>query len=181
MKNKIIKFLALSILFLCIIKTYAQETAINIYYTDFISNSKFEVTYLSKDMFKVIIERNKEDLDKNLISVMKRLTSLHVATSYKHQPDLQYNEVMKMMDTKTYSLLFTRQDEIDKISLFVKKEKDTIIEMVLIARDHVDFVILDITGDIDLEEITILGDALQFQGSEFLDQMNGLGPSHHKN
>ena len=150
----------------------AQDNAINKHYTEFVNNSNFDISYVSKEMFRTIIEKNKNKYGKELTEIMESLNSLHIVTAYKNKPDLQYNEAMNIMKITNYELLFTKQDQVDKFSLFISKKDNKIIEMVLIARDHVDFVILDITGDIDLKSIVFLGEAMRFQGSEFLDQMN---------
>jgi len=173
--NKIklsIKYFAIAFMLLSFFQSNAQDNAISHHFSNYVTNSKFKVSYVSEDMFKAIIQKNKEKYGKELIEVMKNLTSLHVVTAYKQKPDEQYHDAIKLMNKTNYTLLFTKQDQVDKFSLYIKKNGKSISEMVLIARDHVDFVILDITGEIDLNKIIILGNAFQFQGSEFLDQMN---------
>jgi hypothetical protein len=150
----------------------SQDNAISNHFSNFIEENNFKISYVSDDMLKTILKKNKDAYGKELTEVMQSITSLHVVTAYKQNPDKQYNEAIATMSQTNYTQLFAKKDQVDKFSLFIKKNKNQISEMVLIARDHVDFVILDITGNINLEKITILGEALHFQGSEFLDQMN---------
>ncbi len=174
-KSKIIiraKRVLIALLFFVTLQLSAQNNAVAKHFDDFIAKHSVKISYVSQDMFNTIMKKNEDEYEKELTDVMRSLSSLHVVTSYKKNPDRQYNEAMKVMRKTDYELLFTKEDQVDKFSLFIKKKRNKINEMVLVARDHVDFVILDITGDIDLNSIVYLGEALHFQGSEFLDQMN---------
>lgn len=152
----------------------AQETSngISRFFKHLITDNNFKSTYISNKMFETIMKTRKEELDDETRSILKDLTSLHVLTSERHNPGEQYREAIPKINTSEYPLLFSKQDQVDKFSLFTRKSGAVITEILLVARDHTDFVILSITGKIDLEKITRLASILHFQGSEFLEQMN---------
>ena len=154
--------------------SFGQADAISEYFDKYLEDERFTVVYVSGKMFSMLSNLDSADDDYNdFKEVTEKLTGLRVLISDEDAYEL-YREAKNKINTKNeYELLMTvRTKKGNRVEFVVKETGNKIDELLLISggKDH-DFVLMSFVGDIDLDKISKLSDAIEMDGMEDLKEL----------
>ena len=160
-------------------KIQAQADGITKYFNQYIDDDRFTSVYVSQKLFGMI-----QKMDLNAIGdieegeakvakeVLDQLKGLRVLTT-EEQPLMFYKEALNTLKTNEYDLLLSVKDKGENVRIWTKDEGDIIHELLLLVGGEEEFVMLSLIGNIDLAKISTLAKAIDVDGIEHLDKING--------
>lgn len=168
MKNII---LTIVILIGIIGSSFAQNNAIDKYFTKYAESDDFTSVYISEYMFSLFADIDTKDPeDKEVMEILQGLKGLQVLTT-EEDGMKYYEEAIKMVDLKEYKVLMKVKDEDAKVQLLIKKEGDKVTELLLLVGEDSEFVLLSIVGNIELSKISKLAKHMDINGLEHLGKV----------
>ena len=149
----------------------AQEDAITKYFQKYTQDDRFENVYISKQMLSLFggSEGNKED--QQLLNILSGLNGLRILTCESATSKQLYDEAGTTMANKGFDNLMTIKDGNEGLTFLTKNGPSGITELLLMSYDGNDFLLLSITGKIDLQKISGLTKGLHLNGMENLQQL----------
>ena len=153
--------------------SFAQNDAIDRFFSSYQDKEEFTVVYVSPRMFQMVskvIEGQEDEEIKDLVKDIKGLKIL----STDVDPIKYYKEATAKIPTDDYELLMTVRDKESNIRFFTKESSSDIVEELLLlvgAEDN--FVLMSFVGKLDLNKIGKLAKKLDIDGAEFLEQLEG--------
>lgn len=145
--------------------SFSQENAIDKYFKDFQQTNALDVTTVSSKMFTVFLESKEGKEKEALTAVLKKLTGLKVLNKYglKNGVDL-YNAACALLPSD-YEVILTLTETDRNAKFYTKEDKPgKITELVMIAFQWGRFLVVSVTGDINLNDILKLSQNLNLQG-----------------
>ncbi len=154
--------------------SFGQADAISEYFDKYLEDERFTVVYVSGKMFSMISKLDSDDEDyDDFKEVTEKLKGLRILISDEDAYEL-YREAKSKINTKSeYELLMTvRTKKGNRVEFVVKETGNKIDELLLISggKAH-DFVLMSFVGDIDLDKISKLSDAIEMDGIEDLKEL----------
>jgi hypothetical protein len=149
---------------------YAQDNAIDKFFSKYEDNADFTVVNVSPRVFPMLAKVTSEMEDKEFKSLIEGLRGLKMVTT-SVDPNKYYQEVMTRLPKKEYEELVTVKEKGQNIRFLTKGTNDKISELLLLIGGGNDFMLLSIVGDIDLNKVAKLANKLNIQGSEHLDKV----------
>ncbi len=128
----------------------------------------FTVVNISQKMLQMVaLAADEKDQ-----ALLKNLTGLKVITTEK-QPEVYYTDAIKMLTEKEGNMeeLMSVKEKEEDVRMFTREEKGIVSELVIIVKEKANFVLIGITGDIDLQQMAGLSKSLQVNGLEQLEKI----------
>ncbi len=160
MKSLLTVFLLLTTLSATV---FAQDNAIDKYFSQYVSDARFSVVYISPQMFSMIGDFNMGDIEVGndqeaavIKDISKGIKSLRILSTDK-TPDKFYQEFKSKINTAEYEVLMTVKDKDGgNVEFLAKGAKDnTVDELLLLSHDD-EFVMISFIGKIDLSKVSKL-------------------------
>lgn len=146
-------------------------------------NEEFTTVSISPKMFEMIAKFDLDDdedslVGKELISSIKGINIL----VYENEDSLNnngfsrtlYNEAMTELPINRFEALMTVKDGLDDVQFLIKEQADTIQELLLLVGGEEEFVMINIQGNLDLNKLSKLSEAMDIKGMEHLDNLKQL-------
>ena len=151
-----------------------QADAISEYFDKYLEDERFTVVYISGKMFSMFskLDSDDEDFDE-FKEVTEKLKGLRILVTDEDAYQFYREAKSKINTKKEYELSMTvRTKKGNRVEFVVKEDGDKIDELLLISggKDH-DFVLMSFVGDIDLDKISKLSDAIEMDGMEDLKEL----------
>jgi len=144
---------------------FSQDNAVDKYFKDFEQSNSLDKTSVSSKMFSVFIESKEGKEKEDLATILKKLTGIKVLSKEGPKNGVElYNSACTLMPS-TYETIMTLK-ETDRNAQFYTMEDGSgkITELVMVAFQWGRFLIVSITGDINLNDILKLSQNLNLQG-----------------
>jgi hypothetical protein len=181
MKNKIIAFITLSVLFFTPIaenvgistltKATAQTDAITRYFDKYLDDESFTVVYITPKMFQMIAKLDLKDKDaKDVKEALQDLKGLRILQTEINALQ-HYKEVVAQFNATEYELLMTVRDKGENIRFWTKESNGVISELLMLVGGAKEFTLISFIGNIDLNKISKLANKLKIDGTEHLDEL----------
>ncbi|HRI59926.1 MAG TPA: DUF4252 domain-containing protein [Saprospiraceae bacterium] len=171
MKNS---FLLLPLFLLAgIVNLSAQNDAITRFFEKYVDDERFTVVYVSPKMFQLVskIETDEEDWNK-MREIVKDLGGLRVLVADSIEDGLKfYKDALSRVPAGEYEELLTVRDGKENVRIWVKDTDNIIEELLLLVGAPDEFVLLSITGKIDLDKISELSKTLDIDGAQHLEKV----------
>ncbi len=170
------KFLiGLPLFFLLVASASAQNDAINRFFNQYMEDERFTVVFVSPKMFSLVAKISTDDPEwEKFREVVGGLTGLRVLTSDSLEGGLKmYKEALGKVPASEYSELLTVRDGQENVRIWVKDQGNIIHELLLLVGAPDEFVLLSLTGVIDLDKISALSKGLDIDGVKHLDKVKG--------
>lgn len=168
MKN----FILLPLLFSTLLVT-AQADAITRFFKNYADDERFTSVYISPKMFQLVSKIKIDDMDQDLLDVLKTLKGLHILST-EVNPQAFYKEAISKINVPEYEQLMKVRDKGEDV-LFLTKyntaDNSKLDELLMLVGDEEEFTLVSFIGNIDLNKIGKLGRALKIDGSEHLDKL----------
>ena len=156
---------------------YAQLDAIEKYFDKYVDDEKFTVVYVSPKMFQMVTKVVGDEVDENVLDIVKDLKGLRILTTEDTSKDY-YKEATSVINTKEYEVLMTVRDKGENVRFLTKDNGGDIIhELLLLVGGESEFVMLSFVGNIDLNKIAKLAKNLDIDGAEHLEKLKDKGDS----
>lgn len=155
---------------------FAQNDAISKYFDKYANDEDFTVVYVSPKMFELLgkLDLTALDEDEEEMELVKetvdQLKGVRVLTT-EVDGMKRYQEAISQLDVTDYEPLVTVRDEGENVNLWVKTSGELIDELLVLVGGQDEFVLVSITGNIDLKRIVSLANSLDIRGMEHLDKV----------
>ena len=147
--------------------SFAQSDAIGRFFKQYENNEEFTLISISPKMFKMMTKIKWDDVSPQVKNTINQLTSFRMLTSEKEGPKL-YKEATQKLNLGTYDEIMTIRDAGENVRFFVKESNNLINELVMLVGSGSEFVLMSLTGVIDLENINKLGETIKVKGMDNL-------------
>jgi hypothetical protein len=169
-----IKHLILIICFSFGFASFAQNNAIDKYFSSYYDMDDFTTVNISSKMFSLftMIEGETEE-DQEVLDCISQLTSLRILSTDREDLYPELNAIAKKIPTKEYEELMSIHEK-DQDVLFIIKEKDDVITelLVLAYGEKQEFTIISLMGVIDLDKISKLSKGMNVGGLKHLEKID---------
>jgi hypothetical protein len=151
----------------------AQNNAIERYFEKYADDERFTVVFISPKAFEMVAKIETTDPEwNNIRPIIKDLTGLRVlACDSLVDGVLMYKEALTRVPQQEYSELLTVRDGQENVRIWSRDKGNIIEELLLLVGSPDEFVLLSLTGKIDLDKISELSKTLDVQGLEHLDKL----------
>jgi len=151
----------------------AQNNAIERYFEKYTDDERFTVVFISPKAFEMVAKIETTDPEwNNIRPIIKDLTGLRVLACDSLVDGVQmYKEALAKVPQQEYSELLTVRDGQENVRIWSRDKGSIIEELLLLVGSPDEFVLLSLTGKIDLDKISELSNTLDVQGLEHLDKL----------
>jgi hypothetical protein len=152
---------------------WAQNNAIERYFEKYTDDERFTVVFISPKAFEMVAKIETTDPEwNNIRPIIKDLTGLRVLACDSLVDGVQmYKEALAKVPQQEYSELLTVRDGQENVRIWSRDKGNIIEELLLLVGSPDEFVLLSLTGKIDLDKISELSNTLDVQGLEHLDKL----------
>ncbi|MCC6460009.1 MAG: DUF4252 domain-containing protein [Saprospiraceae bacterium] len=166
-------FLLLPLVLLLSASAGAQNDAINRFFAQYMEDERFTVVFVSPKMFNLVSKISTDDEEwEKFRGIVGDLTGLRVLTADSiGNGTALYKEALAKVPTGEYSELLTVRDGNENVRIWTKDSGAVINELLLLVGSPDEFVLLSLTGRIDLDKISELSKDLDIEGVQHLDKV----------
>ncbi|HRN47048.1 MAG TPA: DUF4252 domain-containing protein [Niabella sp.] len=164
MKKILLIFIMTSLVSIC---SDAQNDAIAKFFRQYENNDDFTTISISPKMFKMMSKVKWDDVTPAVKKTINQLTSFRMITTEKNGAKL-YSEAVQKLNLGTYEEIMTIRDAGENVRFFAKESNNMINELVMLVGSKSEFVLMSLTGVIDLDNIGKLGETINVSGMENL-------------
>jgi len=153
------------------INSFGQKDAITRFFDKYIDDEKFTVVYISPKMMEMVVTMADEGEDADEVNeILGGIEGIRILTTEENT--LQYyKEAVSTLQLNEYELLMQVRDEGENVRFFVKDEGPKVQELLLLVGGSDSFVLMSFVGNIDLKKISKLGDSMDIEGLEHLEEL----------
>lgn len=134
---------------------------------------------ISSEMFEMLasmkIDTTKlEDHEtKNMVDAISKMNGMKILTYSKNgaNDNTFYNEIKASFDLDEYYELMTVRDEDSDVKFYAKKEGDKISELLMIADEDKETVLMNFSGLFDMRTIAKIGQSMEMHGMDKLEKL----------
>jgi len=144
---------------------------------------EFTTVFISPKMFEMIAKFDFEEDDENPVGkeLIKSIKGINILV-YENEDSLNndgfsralYQEAMTELPINRFEELMTVKDGLDDVQFLIKEQADTIQELLLLVGSEEEFVMINIQGNLDLNKLSKLSEAMDIKGMEHLDNLKKL-------
>ena len=158
----------------------AQNDAIERFFDKYMDDERFTVVSISPKLFQMVAKIDADDEDwEKIRPVIADLGGLRVLTSDSLTDGVAlYKEALTKVPQQEYEELLTVRDGKENVRMWVKDSKNIIEELLVLVGSPNEFVLLSLTGRIDLDRISELSGAIDIDGVEHLKKVK-RDKGHH--
>ena len=151
----------------------AQNDAITRFFEKYMDDERFTVVYVAPKLFDMIGKIETDDPDwETYREVVGDLTGLRVLTADSITDGIAlYKEAVSKVPANEYSELLTVHDGQENVRIWIKDSGNIVHELLLLVGSPDEFVLLSLTGKIDLDKISTLSKAIDVQGIDQLEKV----------
>lgn len=156
------------------IAAHAQNDAISKFFGKYADDTSFSNVNISSKMFKLFtnVEVDNPD-DKEILDAINSLSGLRIlAKSDISNGRELYKEAFSKVNAKEYEELMSIREKDQDFKFLIKSNGNMIQELLMISGGPKEFMIMSITGNIDLNKISKIGSKMNIGGLENLEKMN---------
>ena len=166
-------FLALPVFLMLATTAFSQNDAINRFFNQYMEDERFTVVFVSPKMFNLVSKISTDDEDwEKFREVVGGLTGLRVLTADSIDTGLSmYKEALSKVPAAEYAELLTVRDGKENVRIWIKDSGNIINELLLLVGAPDEFVLLSLTGKIDLDKISELSKGLDINGVQHLEKI----------
>ncbi len=153
--------------------SFAQNNAIDKFFSKYSDMDDFTTVTISSKMFALVtmIEGETEE-DQEILDCISQLTSLRILTTDRTEMFSELSKVAEKIPTKEYEELMSIHEKDEDVLFLIKEDGKVITELLILAYgEGQEFVIISLTGIIDLDKISKLSKGMNVGGLEHLEKI----------
>lgn len=176
------KLMISAVMLMVAIAAQAQNDAISKFFNKYNEDESFSQVNISSKMFSLFtkMEVDKPE-DKEVLNAISKLKALRILGK-ENTSDARalYKEAFALIPKTEFEELMSVRDK-DKDMKFLIKEKDgKIAELVMVMGSMKDFMVLSLSGEIDLKQVSRIGSKMDIDGLEQLKNIDKKDPKDTK-
>jgi hypothetical protein len=145
----------------------AQNNAIDKYFSNYADDERFTKVSISSKMFNLFTNFSTEDADEQkVIETISKLKGLKILIGNEISDSKQIYKSVNNTASNSYEELMTVENAEQEMIFYISESSGIINELVLLMYEGKNVMILSLTGDIDLQELSNLSDKMDIQGFE---------------
>jgi hypothetical protein len=145
----------------------AQNNAIDKYFSNYADDERFTKVSISSKMFNLFTNFSTEDADEQqVIETISKLKGLKILIGNEISDSKQIYKSVNNTASNSYEELMTVENAEQEMIFYISESSGIINELVLLMYEGENVMILSLTGDIDLQELSNLSDKMDIQGFE---------------
>lgn len=159
----------------------AQGTVINKYFDQLEDNEEYTKVSVSQKMFSMFTDLEAgSDAEKEFLEAVSKLKGLKVIIA-DSIPDAasMYKKAVNDVEKAGYEELMSVKDAEENLKFSIIEKDGIIKELMMVAGGNKKFVMLSLTGDIDLNNISKIAQEMRIEGMEKLGKMHKENEEHH--
>ena len=147
------------------------QSLISSTFSDYEENENYTRVSISKKMFSLIAGIDAEDPEeKELIETVSKIDGLKIIVADSSEnPSAMYKETMGRLP-KRFEELMTVDDKNEKIVFMIDEKDGKVAELIMVLKGD-EFVLLDLYGEIDLNQIASVSKKMNIEHMEKLEQI----------
>ena len=158
----------------CFAWNIQAQDAITKFFGKYENDTDFTNVSISQRMFGLMTNLEMDDPEDQAISdAISKLTGLKIlAKEDTDQAKALYQEAFRLIPAKDYDELMSVRSEDKNMKFLIKESGGTINELLMVMGGDREFFILSIVGDIDLQQIAKISQALDIDGLDNLERLD---------
>lgn len=142
--------------------------------------------YITQHMFGLFADVETEQDESGFLDLVKNLNCIKVVAFDKESGEAPgnvnfYKEVIKSLPEDMYEELMVVKKKGQDIKFLIRKENDTIRELLMISGGENDNALISIQGNIDLKSISKLSRAMNIEGLENIEELENNNNNNSDN
>ena len=149
---------------------YAQENAIDTYFSDYLENPKFSKIMITSETFDLITDIETDNPDEQrVLDAIAKIEGILVLINEDTPISLEYytEATGKLVPDENYQDLLVVEHKTDNVRFMVREDEEAIREFVMAVREDNTFVLASIYGEIDLSSISNLAEVIKKNGKDW--------------
>jgi hypothetical protein len=167
------KITAFAVLMIVASGAFAQD-AISKLFTKYQTDESFNQVNISSKMFGLVtnLEADKPE-DKEVLNAISKIKGLRILGK-ENTSDAKalYKEAFALIAGKEFEELMSVRDKDKDMKFYIKESGGKISELVMIMGGTDDFMVMSLFGEIDLKQISRIGQKMNVGGLENLEKLN---------
>jgi hypothetical protein len=175
------KITAFAVLMIVASGAFAQD-AISKLFAKYQSDESFSQVNISSKMFGLVTNMEVEKPeDKEVLNAISKIKGLRILGK-ENTSDAKalYKEAFALVAGKEFEELMSVRDKDKDMKFYIKESGGKISELVMIMGGTDDFMVMSIFGEIDLKQISKIGQRMDVSGLENLQKLHKDGDKDEK-
>lgn len=175
------KITAFAVLMIVASGAFAQD-AISKLFTKYQNDESFSQVNISSKMFGLVTNMEVEKPeDKEVLNAISKIKGLRILGK-ENTSDAKalYKEAFAMVSGKDFEELMSVRDKDKDMKFYIKEAGGKISELVMIMGGTDDFMVMSLFGEIDLKQISKIGQRMDVSGLENLQKLHKDGDKDSK-
>jgi len=150
----------------------SAQSLISTTFSDYEANEDYTRVSISKKMFSIIANLDSDDEeDMELIKAISNLDGLKIIVADSSEnPQAMFKESMSRIPNR-FEELMTVNDKDEKIVFMIDEKDGVVSEFIMVMRGDDEFVLLDMFGQIDLNQIVKLSRTMNIDHLDKLEKI----------
>jgi Domain of unknown function (DUF4252) len=169
------KLMLAGVMVVLAVAAQAQGDAISKFFDKYKDDDSFTQVTVSSKMFSLFTNMEVKDKDdQDVLNAISKLKGLRVLAKEEARNSRElYKEALALVPMKEYEELMSVRDKDKDMKFFIKETKPGMIsELVMVAGGNEEFMMLTLFGEIDLKEISKIGNKMNIDGLNHLRKMD---------
>ena len=154
---------------------YAQTNAINDFQDKYHNSGKYFSLRIEGGLLRAIGSLDTDDPDTDeVLNLLKGITAIDIHSICKsetHFSGSDYNDMMRKIKNDKFEDLMVVNDSDSRINFMIRESRGRVSDLVMLVNDSDEFLVMNITGDIDLHSLARLSKKMDFKGCENLEKL----------
>ncbi len=168
-------YLILFSLLLSSITAFSQSQAVMDFHNKYKDSGKYLSVRIDGGLLNLLsgIETNDEEA-REMLDAMGKIDAINVHSIDRDEDDFQESDIDRFkrdVKKEKYDELMIVRDGDANVDFLIKEKKGKISDLLLVVDETDEFVIVSISGEIDMKTIAKITDNLDIKGSEHMDKL----------
>ncbi len=154
----------------------AQSDVIRDFQNKYKDTGKYFSIRIEGGLLKTISDIDNDDPDsKDLVKLIRGIDGIEVRSISKSETgfgEQDYNSIMKKIRKDQFEDLMVVKDSDGRINFMVRETHGMIHDLVMLVNNADEFLLMNVSGDIDLHALARLSKNIDFKGSEDLQKLD---------
>jgi hypothetical protein len=152
----------------------AQRDPVNSLFEKYAGKEGFTTVHLTGDLLKLAAKMDSEDKDMNILSQITEIKVLAQEGVEGQSSGLNFHsEIWPGLDKSAYKELLIVKEKDQDVKMLARENGDIISEFLIIVSGLNENVLVQIKGNMNLNEINQLSDSFDFDGFDQLTKLEG--------
>ena len=154
---------------------FSQSRAILEFHEKFKDNSKYFSLKIEGGILTSLSNISTDDADtKDLMDVISKIDAIDIHSINRLETKFDNNDLkdfLRKIRKENYEDLLIVNSDDSKTNFMIKESRGKVSDLLLLVNEDEEFIVINISGTIDLHNISKLSKNINFKGSEHLEEL----------